>query len=109
MDNPCAMHDELLIAPFFVAPLIIGDFCSLHLSTAWNEYQQAMEYRSTGVVFIIEHTFGALGASTNVAPMIPLTEKFPFEIERLPCWSTTDFSPYLFVRTRTSGTGWPLA
>ncbi len=103
------MHDELLIAPFFVEPLSISRSCSLHLSTAWNEYQQAMEYRSTGVVFIIEHTFGAIGASTNVAPMILLTEDCPFEIEQPRLSSTTDFSPYLFVRTRTSGTGWPLA
>ena len=70
--------------------------CSLHLSTAWNEYQQAMEYRSTGVVFIIEHTFGALGASTNVAPKIAWAEDRPDEIE-YPCLSpTTDFCPYLF-------------
>ncbi len=68
-----------------------------------------MEYRSTGVVFIIEHTFGALGASTNVAPMIPWTEDLPDEIESLLFAPTTDFSPYLFVRTGTSGTGWPLA
>ncbi len=68
------MHDELGIAPFFVEPLTISRLCSLHLSTAWNEYQQAMEYRSTGVVFIIEHTFGALGASTNVAPNVDWTE-----------------------------------
>ena len=68
------MHDELVIALFFVEPLRISRDCSLHLSTAWNEYQQAMEYRSTGVVFIIEHTFGALGASTNVAPKIAWAE-----------------------------------
>ena len=40
-----------------------------------------MEYRSTGVVFIIEHTFGALGASTNVAPMSFWAEENPEEIE----------------------------
>ncbi len=101
MDNPCAMHDELLIAPFFVAPLIIGGLRSLHLSTARNEYQQAMEYRSTGVVFIIEHTFGALGAATNVAPNVDWTEDRPDEIDLPPdgrCLSAmTDCFPYLFV------------
>ena len=40
-----------------------------------------MEYRSTGVVFIIEHTFGAIGASTNVAPMSFWAEENPDEIE----------------------------
>ena len=56
-----------------------------------------MEYRSTGVVFIIEHTFGALGASTNVAPKIAWAEDPPFEIECPYLSPRTDFNPYLFV------------